>query len=40
VTAARKILTEAGIAVYSGIEAAARAISKIYDYYRFLDIKM
>ena len=38
VTAARDILTKAGIPVFSRVESAARAISKIYDYYRFLEI--
>lgn len=36
VKAARKILTTAGIAVYSGVEAASRVLSKICHYYRFL----
>ena len=35
VAAARDILTKAGIPVFSGVEAAARAISKIYHYYRY-----
>jgi acyl-CoA synthetase (NDP forming) len=30
--AARDILTKSGIAVFSGIEAAAKAISKVYYY--------
>jgi acetyl-CoA synthetase (ADP-forming)/acetyltransferase len=34
VSAARDILTKAGIPVYSGVEAAARALSKIYNYYQ------
>ncbi len=34
VAAARDILTKAGIPVFSGVEAAARAISKVYHYYR------
>jgi len=34
---ARDILTKAGIAVFSGVETAARTISKISDYYRFLE---
>ena len=38
IAAARDILTKAGISVFSGVEAAARAISKIYHYYRFLEI--
>jgi acyl-CoA synthetase (NDP forming) len=33
----RDILTKAGIAVFSGVEAAAQTIRKISDYYRFLD---
>ena len=37
VIAARNILTKAGIAVYSSVEAAARALSKIYNYYCYLD---
>ena len=37
VAAARDILTKAGIAVFSGVEAAARTIRKISDYYRFLE---
>ena len=39
VTAARDILTKAGIPVFSGVEAAARSLNKIYNYYRFLDSK-
>ena len=35
VTAAREILTKTGIPVFSGVEAAARSLSKIYNYYRF-----
>ena len=34
VAAAKDILTKAGIPVFSGVEAAARAISKVYHYYR------
>ena len=34
VSAARDILTKAGIPVYSGVEAAARSLSKIYNYYQ------
>jgi acetyl-CoA synthetase (ADP-forming)/acetyltransferase len=37
--AARDILTKAGIAVFPGIESAARAISKVYDYDLFLGKK-
>jgi acyl-CoA synthetase (NDP forming) len=37
VTAAREILTIAGIPVFPGVEATARSLSKIYNYYRFLD---
>jgi len=37
VAAARDILTKAGITVFSGVEAAARAVSKIYGYYRHLE---
>ena len=40
VTAARDILTKAGIPVFSEVEAAARSLSKIYGYYRFLHSKM
>jgi acyl-CoA synthetase (NDP forming) len=39
VAAARDILTKAGIAVFPGIESAARAISKVYDYGLFLGKK-
>jgi acyl-CoA synthetase (NDP forming) len=35
VSAARDILTKAGIPVYSGVEAAARSLSKIYKNYCF-----
>jgi acyl-CoA synthetase (NDP forming) len=35
VTAAREILTKAGITIFSGVEAAARSLNKIYHYYRF-----
>jgi acyl-CoA synthetase (NDP forming) len=35
--AARDILTKAGIAVFPGIESTARALSKIYTYYRRLE---
>jgi acyl-CoA synthetase (NDP forming) len=38
VAAARDILTKAGIPVFPGVESAARAVSKIYNYYRFLEI--
>jgi acyl-CoA synthetase (NDP forming) len=38
--AARDILTKAGIAVFPGVESAAQAISKVYGYYRFLELKM
>ena len=37
VAAARNILTKAGIPVFSGVEAAARSLSKIYDYYRSIE---
>jgi acyl-CoA synthetase (NDP forming) len=37
VTAARDILRKSGIPVYSGVESAARALSKISNYYQFLD---
>jgi acyl-CoA synthetase (NDP forming) len=37
VTAAREIMTKAGIPVFSGVEAAARCLNKIYNYYRFLE---
>ncbi len=33
--AARDILTKAGIAVFTGVESAASAISKVYGYYNF-----
>ena len=36
--AARNILTKAGIAVFSGVEAATRTISKVYKYHRYLEI--
>jgi acetyltransferase len=39
VAAARDILTKAGIAVFPGVESAARAISKVYDYGLFLGKK-
>jgi acyl-CoA synthetase (NDP forming) len=35
--AARDILTKAGIAVFSGVESAARTISKVNEYYQFLE---
>ena len=35
VTAARDILTKTGIPLFSGVEEAARALSKIYEYYCF-----
>jgi acyl-CoA synthetase (NDP forming) len=35
--AARDILTKAGIAVFSGVESAARAIRKVYGYYQFIE---
>jgi acyl-CoA synthetase (NDP forming) len=38
--AAGDILTKAGIAVFPGVESAARAISKVYDYGRFLRKKI
>ena len=38
VSAARDILTKADIPVYSGVEAAARSLSKIYNYYRSIEI--
>ena len=37
VAAARDILTKDGIPVFAGVEAAARTISKIYHYYRYLE---
>ena len=37
VSAAREILTKVGIPVFSEVEAAARSLSKIYGYYRFLE---
>ena len=37
VTAAMDILTKAGIPVFSGVEAAVRSLSKIYDYYRSIE---
>jgi acyl-CoA synthetase (NDP forming) len=40
VAAARDILTKAGIPVFSGVEAAARAVSKIYGYYRHLEFQL
>jgi acyl-CoA synthetase (NDP forming) len=33
--AAREILTKGGVAVFPGVEQAARAIGKVSDYYRF-----
>jgi acyl-CoA synthetase (NDP forming) len=38
--AARDILTKAGIPVFSGVEAAARGVSKIYGYYRYLEFQL
>jgi acyl-CoA synthetase (NDP forming) len=35
IAAAREFLTKACIPVFSGVEAAARSLSKIYDYYYF-----
>ena len=40
VTAAREILTKTGTPVFSGVEAAARSLSKIYNYCRFLNSKI
>ena len=37
VAAAMDILTKAGIPVFSGVEAAARSLNKIYNYYRSIE---